>query len=124
MAPLCLQTQLTGAHQRITDLEAELAASKVLLNSKSETAPLPCVKCLSMEPAFREVLAQRSLRNTTYSKAWRQTGEYNEVRSSAFANLVTHSGGSPCKVRSCCVMRLSFSCYVGSLAVYPDGLAS
>ena len=97
---LCLQTQLTDAQKRITDLEVELAAAKF---SASSAEPVPCFKCLRMEPAFREVLAQRSLRPSTFSLAWRRTGEYNEVRSSAFANFVTHSGGTPRKV-GCVVM--------------------
>ena len=97
---LCLQTQLTDAQKRIADLEVELAAAKF---SASSAEPVPCFKCLRMEPAFREVLAQRSLRPSTFSQAWRRTGEYNEVRSSAFANFVTHSGGTPRKV-GCVVM--------------------
>ncbi len=96
---LCLQTQLTDAQKRITDLEAELAASKLVISSQA--SPAACLRCMSMEPAFRQVLAQTSLRNSTLPQAWRRTGEYNEVRSSAFADLVSLSGGTPRKVGMC-----------------------
>ena len=98
-----LQTQLTDAQKRITTLEAELAAAKV---TGSSAIPAPCLRCLSRDPVFNGMLAQINRQPSTFSQAWNATGEYNEVRSKAFASFVTDSGGTPRKVG--CVDVLSF----------------
>lgn len=101
-----LQTQLTDAQKRITTLQAELAAAKV---TGSSAIPAPCLRCLSRDPVFNGMLAQINRQPSTFSQAWNATGEYNEVRSKAFASFVTDSGGTPRKV-GCVVMfrRLSW----------------
>lgn len=106
---MCLQTQLADAQKRIVDLEAEVAASKLEISLAAEAGRAPCLRCMGMDPVFREVLAQRSLRPSTFSQAWRGTGEYNQVRSSAFANLVSSSGGTPTKVG---IVVMYFSFYI------------
>ena len=94
--PLCLQTQLTDAQQRIRDLETELARSKLEVSMQSHQTPAgPCLKCRSMEASYREVLSQVSVRDSFSKSAWRLPGDYHNVRSSAFANLCA---GSPSKV--------------------------
>ncbi len=97
---LCLQTQLADAQKRITTLEAELAAAKV---TGSSAIPAPCLRCLSRDPVFHGMLAQINRQPSTFSQAWKGTGEYNEVRSKAFASFVNDSGGTPPKV-GCVVM--------------------
>lgn len=97
---LCLQTQLADAEQRICDLEAELAHSKLEISMQSHTTPTgPCSKCRSMEATYKEVLSQVSIRDG-FKSAWKFPGDYHNVRSSAFANLCA---GSPSKV-GCFVM--------------------
>ena len=92
---LCLQTQLADAEQRICDLEAELARSKLELSMQSHTTPAgPCSKCRSMEAVHREVLSQVSVPHS-FKSVWKVPGDYHNVRSSAFANLCA---GSPSKV--------------------------
>lgn len=93
--PLCLQTQLTDAQQRICDLEAEVARSKLELSMQSHNTP--CPKCRSMEASFREVLSQVSVRESSFLRSKFPEGlrDYHNVRSSAFANLCA---GSPSKV--------------------------
>ena len=93
--PLCLQTQLTDAQQRIRDLEAELARSKLEISMQSRNTP--CPKCRSMEACYKEVLSQVSIRESSFLKSKFPEGlrDYHNVRSSAFANLCA---GSPSKV--------------------------
>ena len=99
--PLCLQTQLTDAQQRIRDLEAEVARSKLEISMQSRNAP--CPKCRSMEASYREVLSQVSSHESSFFKSKFPEGlrDYHNVRSSAFANLCA---GSPSKVG--CVLML------------------
>ncbi|KAL0053811.1 hypothetical protein WJX82_011153 [Trebouxia sp. C0006] len=92
--PTDFLTQLTDAQKRITTLEAELAAAKV---TGSSAIPAPCLRCLSRDPVFNGMLAQINRQPSTFSQAWNATGEYNEVRSKAFASFVTDSGGTPRK---------------------------
>ncbi|KAL0033864.1 hypothetical protein WJX77_008167 [Trebouxia sp. C0004] len=92
--PTDFLTQLTDAQKRITTLEAELAAAKV---TGSSAIPAPCLRCLSRDPVFHGMLAQINRQPSTFSQAWKGTGEYNEVRSKAFASFVNHSGGTPRK---------------------------
>ncbi|KAL0029584.1 hypothetical protein WJX79_006026 [Trebouxia sp. C0005] len=92
--PTDFLTQLTDAQKRVTTLEAELAAAKV---TGSSAIPAPCLRCLSMDPVFHGMLAQIKRQPSTFSQAWKGTGEYNEVRSKAFASFVTDSGGTPRK---------------------------
>ena len=103
--PLCLQTQLTDAQQRICELEAEVARSKLELSKPSHTTP--CPKCQSMEASFREVLSQVSVRESSFLKSKFPEGlrDYHNVRSSAFANLCA---GSPSKVG--CVFDVVLTC--------------
>ena len=96
---LCLQTQHTDVQQRIADLEADIASKQQIIDAQLQAQQVgSCPRCAAMAPVFREVLGQRSLRPSRYSQCWRATGDYNEVRSNAFASLVTHSGGSSRKV--------------------------
>lgn len=103
--PLCLQTQLTDAQQRVRDLEAEVARSKLELSMQSRNTP--CPKCRSMEASYREVLSQVSVRESSFFKSKFPEGmrDYHNVRSSAFANLCA---GSPSKVG--CVFHVVLTC--------------
>lgn len=108
--------------QRIIDLEAALAAKQQVIDAQLQAQQTGgCPKCAALTPVFREVLGQRSLRPSRYSQGWRATGDYNDVRSSAFASLVTNSGGSSRKVGCvglCCVVIPSlFTSVFGALAV-------
>ena len=107
---LCLQTQHSDVQQRIADLEADIASKQQIIDAQLQAQQVgSCPRCAAMAPVFREVLGQRSLRPSRYSQCWRATGDFNEVRSNAFASLVTHSGGSSRKVGCVVLYVLLFS---------------
>ena len=112
--PLCLQTQLTAAQQRIRDLEAELAHSKLEISMQSHSMPAgPCPKCRSLEVSYREVLSQVSgLGSFSRSRFPEGLHDYHNVRSRAFANLCA---GSPSKVG--CVFFVMLQVVAFSLAL-------